>query len=485
MRVYGYARLSRASEDSTSIEKQRDIITRTAEARGWDLIGIAADESVSATKARLNRPGLTEAREAVLSSRADAILCWRLDRIARNVVDMSLLLDEGVGIVSATEPYDTTSPMGLAIVQITQVFAGLEAATTGERAKATKAYLRGLRRWGGGPRPYGYRPGPAPDGVGKVLRVDEAEADVIRRIFADLLDGVPVNRLARNLTTEGIPTATGRDWKPASVLNIARALHVSGYLTESVRDQKGHPTRQRRPVHDEGGAPVRAWEPLVDDETAEAVRALVTPQALDEARSSATREGLTAPRPLLHGLAFCPCGEALIRRSRRGRAFYGCRGISEGSHVLVDAAEVDAEAERLFLTAFSGVEIVERVVEVSVSEALAEVETALAVATAEIAHTATGDLPALFERISELTAERERLGASEDRVTTRRTRTPYGAAWDGWAVGERRKHMAALGVRVSVLPARRRGAWDPSRVRLSSEVDYLVGQTEDLSDLLE
>ena len=44
-RVIGYARLSRASDDSTSIAKQRDIITQTAEARGWDLVDVVAAKS--------------------------------------------------------------------------------------------------------------------------------------------------------------------------------------------------------------------------------------------------------------------------------------------------------------------------------------------------------------------------------------------------------------------------------------------------------
>ncbi|KRF16121.1 hypothetical protein ASH02_05865 [Nocardioides sp. Soil796] len=461
-------------DDSTSLAKQRQIIERAAESRGWALVGIAEDEDVSATKSRLNRPGLTEARDAIASGKADAVLCWRLDRVARSVVDMGQLLDEGIEIVSATEPLDTTSPMGRAMVQIIQVFAELESSTTGERARATKAYLRSMRRWGGGPRPYGYRPEPSPDGVGKVLRVDEDEAAVIRRIFSDLLEGVPANRLARTLNAEGVPTATGREWKPASVLNIARALHVSGYLTERVAEG----SRSRRPVVDESGSPVIAWTPLVDAATADAVRALVTSEALDEARSAATKAGLEGPRSLLYGLAFCPCGEALIRRVRKGTAYYGCRGIGEGSHVLVDAEKVDAEAVTQFLASFSGVEVVERVVEVSVSEALAEIETALAAASAETTSTATADLPTLFERIAALSAEKDRLTASEDRVTTRRTHTAYGEAWEGWTVEERREHMAALGVRVDVLPARRRGAWDPERVRVEADADYLTGQTD-------
>jgi len=483
MRVVGYARLSRASEDSTSIAKQREILTKTAAARGWDLVAIEVDEDVSATKSRLDRPGLTRARESVAAGLADALLCWRLDRVARSVVDMGTLLDEGLQIVSATEPLDTTSAMGRAMVEVLQVFAALESRTTGERARATKAFLKSRRRWGGGPRPYGYTPVPAEDGVGKILVVNEAERAVVRRIFHALDSGASVNGLARVLNADGVSTPTGRgEWRPASVLNVARALHVSGYLTEAARlDEKGRPVgRERRPVLDEEtGEPVRAWVPLLDDDLAERVRAKVTTEALDEARSAATKAGREgANRRLLSGLAYCPCGERLLVRSRRGGIFYGCRGLAEGSHVLADADKVEEAAERLFLGSFSGTAVVETVATVSVSEEVAEINRLLAVATGEITRTTTADLPTLFARIADLTAEKEHLEASSAKVTTRTTTTPYGEAWEGWTVAERREHLTALDVRVNVLPAKRRGAWDDDRVRLDVPEDYLAGQLD-------
>ncbi|WP_340538289.1 recombinase family protein [Nocardioides sp. GXZ039] len=479
MKVVGYVRISRAMEDSTSIAKQREVLESTARARGWTLVGTEVDEDVSATKSRLDREGLTSARARIARGEADALLCWRLDRVARSVVDMGALLDEGLQVISATEPLDTTTPMGRAMVEILQVFAALESATTGERLKATKAFLKSQRRWSGGPRPYGYRPVKATDGIGKVLEVVPEEAAVVRRIHADLLAGVSVNGLARALNAEGIPTSTGGTWKAPSVLNLARALHVSGFLTEAVLDGHGKPTRERRPVLGEDCSPVRAWEPLVDDDVAAQVRALFTREARDAARSAATKAGLEAPKRLLEGLVVCPCGERLIRRNRRGVAFYGCRGLGEGSHVLVDAEKTEEEAARQFLQSFSGVEVVERLVNVSVTAALAEVDVALTAATAGITRTGTADLPALFARIADLTAERERLQKSDRQVITKRTFTAYGDAWASWTDDEKRAHMADLGVTVTVRPAKRRGTWDPARVRLDAEVDYLVGQIAD------
>lgn len=115
MRVVGYARLSRATEEITAIVRQRQAIADTARARGWELVGIEEDNDVSANRTRLNRPGLNAARERLARDEADAVLVWKLDRLARSVVDFGLLFDSGLQIISCTESLDTTTAMGRAM----------------------------------------------------------------------------------------------------------------------------------------------------------------------------------------------------------------------------------------------------------------------------------------------------------------------------------------------------------------------------------
>lgn len=82
----------------------------------------------------------------------------KLDRLARSVVDHGLLLREGLAVVSCSEPLDTTSPMGQAMVKVLLVFAELEAQSIGERIRATIAYrVSQGDRWRGASAPYGYR----------------------------------------------------------------------------------------------------------------------------------------------------------------------------------------------------------------------------------------------------------------------------------------------------------------------------------------
>lgn len=108
-RVVGYVRLSRETADSTSVARQRQVIEAHARSRGWDLFTTVEDIDVSASKRRLDRPGLTRVRAIIAAGKAEAILVWRLDRLARSVVDFGTLLDDGLNVVSCTEPLDTTT----------------------------------------------------------------------------------------------------------------------------------------------------------------------------------------------------------------------------------------------------------------------------------------------------------------------------------------------------------------------------------------
>src|SRR5439155_11726363 len=86
-------------------------------------------------------------------SEVDAIVFWKLDRLARGVSKFYGILQQceaaNVALVSTAEPFDTSSPMGRAMVGITAVFAELESDVISERAKAMHAHLKEQGRWVG------------------------------------------------------------------------------------------------------------------------------------------------------------------------------------------------------------------------------------------------------------------------------------------------------------------------------------------------
>lgn len=73
-------------------------------------------------------------------SPGDVLVVWKLDRIARSLLDLLAILDRlkqaGASIRSLTEPIDTTTPIGGFVVQILGAVAELERNIIIERTKA-------------------------------------------------------------------------------------------------------------------------------------------------------------------------------------------------------------------------------------------------------------------------------------------------------------------------------------------------------------
>jgi DNA invertase Pin-like site-specific DNA recombinase len=88
-----------------------------------------------------------------------AIVVYRLDRISRNIGDFAKLIEElntlKIAFVSIKEQFDTSSPMGRAMMYISSVFSQLERETIAERIRDNMHELSKTGRWLGGTTPTG------------------------------------------------------------------------------------------------------------------------------------------------------------------------------------------------------------------------------------------------------------------------------------------------------------------------------------------
>jgi DNA invertase Pin-like site-specific DNA recombinase len=109
-RVAVYARVSTHEQ---TCENQLLELRRYVEARGWTATEYV-DTGVSGAKDR--RPALDGLTTAVRRHQVDAVVCWRLDRLGRNLRHLVLLLDEwqarGVAFVTLGEGIDTSTAAG-------------------------------------------------------------------------------------------------------------------------------------------------------------------------------------------------------------------------------------------------------------------------------------------------------------------------------------------------------------------------------------
>lgn len=229
-----YARQSIDKKDSVSIETQIDYCRR--------YIGgepeVFQDKGFSGKNT--NRPAFHRLMEAVEAGQVTKIIVYRLDRFSRSIADFGrvweILERHHVEFQSVTENFDTSSPMGRAMLNIVLVFAQLERETIAERVKDNYQHRFSLGAWPGGPAPYGYSLTKITDSAGRKassLTANE-NAPIVRRIFETYAqEGISLRSIARSLNADGIPGPKRKTWDNVT---LSRILHSPLYVqaTEDV-----------------------------------------------------------------------------------------------------------------------------------------------------------------------------------------------------------------------------------------------------------
>jgi DNA invertase Pin-like site-specific DNA recombinase len=142
MRVVGYVRVSTDEQgvSGLGLEAQRAAIAAEYGRRGWELARVEEDV---AGGAKLDRPGLNAAVEAVAGGDVDGLIVSKLDRLSRSVADFSALLErfrsKGWGLVILELGIDTTTIMGEAMATMAATFAQVERRRIGERSREALA----------------------------------------------------------------------------------------------------------------------------------------------------------------------------------------------------------------------------------------------------------------------------------------------------------------------------------------------------------
>jgi DNA invertase Pin-like site-specific DNA recombinase len=139
-----YARVSTADQ---TCENQLLELRRYIEARGWTSVEYV-DHGISGTKDR--RPSLDRLVADVRRHKVQAVVCWRLDRLGRNLRHLVLLLDDwqsrGVTFVTLGEGIDTSTPAGRLVAGVLGSIAEFERARIQERIRSGLARARAQGR---------------------------------------------------------------------------------------------------------------------------------------------------------------------------------------------------------------------------------------------------------------------------------------------------------------------------------------------------
>ena len=150
-----YTRQSVDKMDSISIESQLEYCKY--ETRGNPYKSYS-DKGYSGKNT--NRPAFEEMLEDIKQGKISRVIVYKLDRISRSILDfanmMEVFAEHNVEFVSSTERFDTSTPIGRAMLNICIVFAQLERETIQKRV-ADAYYSRSKRGfYMGGRIPYGF-----------------------------------------------------------------------------------------------------------------------------------------------------------------------------------------------------------------------------------------------------------------------------------------------------------------------------------------
>jgi DNA invertase Pin-like site-specific DNA recombinase len=178
-----YARQSVDRKDSISIESQIEFCRhelRGGAAREYQDKGFSGKNT--------DRPHFQQLVKDIEAGLIARVVVYKLDRISRSILDfanmMALFQKHNVEFVSSTEKFDTSTPMGRAMLNICIVFAQLERETI-QRRVADAYHSRSRKGFRMGKVPYGYTTEPyVIQGINtKRLVADPETADTVRLIF--------------------------------------------------------------------------------------------------------------------------------------------------------------------------------------------------------------------------------------------------------------------------------------------------------------
>lgn len=341
-RVAIYARYSSDRQSEASAEDQARMCRERAAVEGWQVVGTFLDEAISG--ATRNRPQLV----AMLARAAefDIVLAESLDRLSRDQEDIAAIHKRlrfaGVEIVTLQD-----GEIGEIHIGLKGTMSALFLRDLGQKTRRGQIGRVAAGRIPGG-LSYGYDKVHALDAKGEPERglraINEAEAEVVRRIFRQFLTGISPREIARQLNEEGIPAPGGGLWRASTITGHRKRRNgilyndlYSGRIVFNRQTFLRDPDTRRRVARPNPRSEWREQEVpelrIVDLSTWNAVQARL------ERGSTQPAHKLRRPKRLFSGLLVCgTCGGSVIlHRAVRGPGAVNVGGCAERSRGKVAA----------------------------------------------------------------------------------------------------------------------------------------------------
>jgi len=343
LRLGAYERISDDQEDvgtgdrGAGVSRQREalqLLCKMLSSSGpstWTIHRHYSDNDVSAYK-EVVRPEFELLLRDLESGLVEGIVVYDLDRLARRPKDLERVIDIFDGAAKAGrrlwfatvhDKIDLSSPDGLTLARVMVAFANKSSRDTA-RSVASKHRATALTgRPVGGTRPFGWdwTDGSTPITLrdGRVVPaghrqhvLNDVEAKVIEQAAQEVLLGVSLGTICRDLNERSVRTSRGNQWRPGPLRLMLESPRLAGY-----RVHRGTFITDR-----DGTDFVRGeWDPVLDEDTWQQLFDRLRERAGRVARAEANRAYL------LSGLLRCSeCMSPMTGNARKELGhFYACK----------------------------------------------------------------------------------------------------------------------------------------------------------------
>jgi len=337
VRCAGYVRVStlkQADLEHGSLDAQTDEIRQYLKFRQtpqtkFDLGEILREEGRSAKDT--DRPELKKLLAAIRRGTVDAVVVTKIDRLTRSVKDFydlwAVFQEFNVQLISVRDQFDTTTPMGKAMVNMILTFAQLEREMTAERVKNKMLWQAENGYWTGG-KPPGYRLDPKQKGI---LFPHPEERGLVELAFKKYIEMGSACELVKYLARQGIKT-------PVYTSRRGRRMGGHPFFVSAVLNMLRNPVYLGKIKHNGKVYPGK-HEPIISEELHLTVHA-------------PRRRNPRAPRQhvyILQGIVICgQCGSHMTPKgctgSKRTNFYYQCTRNAHSTGTACTMRYAPAEA---------------------------------------------------------------------------------------------------------------------------------------------
>lgn len=233
MRIAIYSRKSKWTGKGDSVENQiimcKEYISMFIEGGTQAELIEYEDEGFSGKNTK--RPQFQKMMRDMQERHYDYLVCYKLDRLGRNLADLANLMEDlakrETSFISIKEKFDTTTPIGKAMLYFSGVLAQMEREQIAERVKDNMVMLARSGRWLGGNTPLGYLSVKVEKEVSALkkrsmfcLEQNPDEIDLARFIFSYFVEKRSLTKTLKYLMSNGMRTRNGNEFSISGIRDI-------------------------------------------------------------------------------------------------------------------------------------------------------------------------------------------------------------------------------------------------------------------------